>query len=320
MLPESSSIEFRTDLSELAREFDAEKAAKKFVAMKAAPIYESPVSSAGYPIFDRESFKKPADTKRQMSGAYNRITGTFGKGTFDTEEHGLEYPIDERRRLRYETLFDAEAAANEILRYQLLLAWELRVASMYANAGFTNHNVTTAWSTAATAVPLDDIQTGVETLEDKCGVNGEDISLIIPRADFREFLRTAQVVDKSKYTNPGVQPSLLQATQVAAMLGIKEVLIAKSSYDSKEEGVAESMSQAWAAGVMYLVVLAEEGDSLETMSAARTALWTRRSPELPVVETYPQETIDANIVRMRDDTDEFLQGEADLFAYKLTNT
>lgn len=317
---ESSSITFRTDLQVLATEFDARSAASRFIAGRAAPKFRTGVKTGGFPIMNRENFKKPTDTKRGPNGAYNRIIGEFGKGTFDTEEHGLEYPIDDEKRREFERFFSAEQAAMAILRYQLLLDWEIRVAALYSGSGSTNTNVATAWSTVATAVPFNDIQTGVETLEDKSGSGPEDISLIIPRADFREMLQVTQVIDKSKFTNPGIQPAFLPPAAIAAMLGIKEVIVARSSKDTKEEGVAESMSQLWTSGVMYLAVLASEGNSLETPSAARTAIWTADAPDIPIMESYREDKVRADIIRSRDHTDEFLQGETDLFIYQLTNT
>ncbi|HIJ70665.1 MAG TPA: hypothetical protein HPP87_04790 [Planctomycetes bacterium] len=320
MRPESTSVVFREDLSALASEFDAAKAATRFIGRRAAPIFTSGICDGQYPVMNRENFKKPASGDRAKDGAYNRITGEFGSGTFACEEHGLEYPIDDRRRKRYASLFDAERAATEILRYQLQMLHEIRVYTLYSGGGWTNHNVSTAWSTTASAVPLDDIAAGINAICDACGCLESELSLIIPRADLLEMIRTDQVNDKLKYTYPGVQPSMLTAAQVAAMLGIKQVLRATSAYDTKEEGVAESTSQIWAAGVMWLALLCNENDSLEIPSAARTILWTADAPELPVIETYREEKVRADIVRSRDDTDEVLIGETDLFVYQITNT
>ncbi|HUW18262.1 MAG TPA: hypothetical protein VMW16_03085 [Sedimentisphaerales bacterium] len=320
MRPESTSVVLRADLQALAQEFDAETAALRFIGRRTAPIFESAVAEGQYPIMNRENFKKPANTDRAEDGSYNRIVGQFGRGTYDCEEHGLEYPIDDRKRKRYARFFDAEKAATRILRYQMLLAHERRVAALYAAGSFTNHNVATAWTTVADAAPLDDIATGIDTICDACGCAQEQLSIIIPRVDFREMLRTAQVIDKLKYTFPGIQPALLRPAQVASMLQIKQVLIASGAYDTTEEGIAETMAMIWTAGVMYIALLCEEGEGLEEPSAARSIMWAADAPELPVVESYREDKKRADIVRMRDDTDEVLIGETDLFVYKLTNT
>lgn len=321
MRPESTSVSFRPDISAVLSEFDDEKAAMSFIGMRAAPVWESAEAEGQYPIINREYFKKAANTKRTSSGAYNRILGEFGQGTFSTEEHGLEHPIDDRRRRKYATLFDAESAAARILRYQILLAHERRVAAAYVAAGFTNHNVSTAWSTVASATPINDVITGADAIQDACGIGREYLSLIIPRADYLELLQVTQIINKSLYVyNDSVIPAELQPQQLAAMLGIKEVIVARSAYDTKEEGIAESMTQIWTAGICYLCVLANAGDDLSIPSALRTILWVGDSPAMPVVETYRDDAVRADIVRVRDDTDEVLTGEADLFVYQLTNT
>jgi len=320
MRPESTSVSFRADLSAFAQEYNEKMAATYFIGDRVAPIFETDECSGHYPIMKRENFKKPANTKRTSRGAYNRIQGEFGRGTYDCEENGLEYPVDDAMRRKYAGLFKSEKAAVRILNFQLLMARERRVASLFSGGGFTNTNVSTAWSTSASAVPLDDIATGINTLSDKCGVAKQDVGLIIPRADFQEMVQTDQVNDKIKYTYPGSQPALLKPTQVAAMLEIGQVLVPAGVYDSTEEGVAETNTQIWTAGVCYLVVLCQAKDDLEVPGAARTILWTADSPTLPVTESYRDDEVRADVVRSREHTDEVLIGETDLFVYKLTNT
>jgi len=320
MLPESSSVVFRPDLAAVAQEYNTRQAAARFIAGRAAPIFKSPNCSAAYPIFRRSNFKKRVSVNRAADGSYNRIQGIFGKGTYDCDDHGLEYPIDRKRRAQYATLFDAEVAGTTITQFQLLLNWEYRVSTLYANGGHTNHNVTTAWSTSATAVPLTDIQAGMDALKDKCGASQADMGLIVPQADFRELNACAQVRDSIKYNYPGLTPAQLAAAQLATILQIGQVLIADAVVDSKEEGVAETESHLWTAGVCYIAVLARENDPLEIPSAARTILWTGDADEIPVMESYPEERIRSDIIRGRDDTDEVLLGETDLLVYQLTNT
>lgn len=320
MRPESTSVVLRADLQALAQEFDAETAALRFIGKRVAPIFESAVADGQYPIMNRETFKKPVNTNRAEDGSYNRIVGEFGSGSYNCEDHGLEYRIDDRRRRRYARFFDAEKAATRILRYQMLMSHERRVAAAYAAGGFTNTNVATAWTTTATAAPLDDIATGINAICDACGCAQEELSIIIPRVDFTEMLQTTQVIDKLKYTYPGIQPALLRPAQVASMLQIKQVIIASGAYDTTEEGIAETMAMIWTAGVMYIALFCEEKEDLEVPSAARTIVWTADAPELPVVESFREDKTRSDIVRMRDDTDEVMIGEADLFVYKLTNT
>lgn len=318
---ESTSVLFRPDLNAQVAEYMDKSSQGRFIAPKAAPLFKSPSRRGHYPIFRKDAFKKMADLKRGIDGSYNGIKGFFGDGSFVCDDNGLEYPIDDAKRREYASLFDAEAAASRILTHQILLGWEYRVAQLFANGGFTNTNVTTAWSTTASAVPLDDIQTGVNSLCDKWGCIPGDITLIIPRADFIELQRTTQVSNKSQYTFPGTIPSMLNPMQIAAMLGIKEVLVAASVYDSTEEGVAETNAMCWAAGVMFLTICAGENDPLEMPSAARTILWSDDSSELPTMESYRSDDRRSDIIRARASTDEILLlDDTNPMVYQLTNT
>ena len=318
--PESTAVTARADIAVQLQEYDTTAAAARFIGRRAAPIFESPVCDGRYPIMNRENFKKRTDNARSADGRYNRIPGQVGEGTFTCEDYGLEGVIDDRKRKRYASLFDAEVAVSRQLYFQTLLNHEYRAALLFSGGGFTNHNVATAWTTVAPAVPLTDIQPGLDAIQDKCGAAPEQCSVIIPRVDFREMLATTQVINKTLYTYPGIQPANLQAAQIAAMLGVKQILVASGVVDSTEEGVAETVAQIWTAAILYICVCADENDSLEEPSAARTILWTEDSPELPVTESYRDDPIRSDIIRVRQDSDEVLIGETDLFCYKLTNT
>jgi hypothetical protein len=325
-IPESATVagQFRDDLSILAQEYFAEKAATRFIGHRAAPIFRVAQTAGEYPTFNRESFKKTATSKRAANGSYNRIIGTFGRATWNTEEYGLEYPIDDKTAAKYVRFFDAENVATQVLTFQMQKNHEERVSSLFSNGGWTNTNVSTAWSTVATATPISDIQTGVDTLMDKTGVAENDISIIIPRADWKELNLVDQFTEKYSSTfsrNQGIQPGLVRAADAAEIFGVKEVLIANSAKDTKEENVTESNSQIWAAGVIYICVLADgEGAPLEQSSAARTIVWDAETPGMPTMEAYREENLRRGIVRVREETDEILQGETDLFVYQLTNT
>ncbi len=323
MRPESTTAAVRPVLTEFAQEYFAERARAKFIGLRAAPLFEAAKRIAQYLEFNRQSFKKRVTNQtRAPGGAYNRITGEFGRKTYTCEENGLEYPVDDVLKEQYDDMFDAEVAATDILVTQILMGHEARVAALYSGAGLSNTNVTTAWSVVATAVPITDIQKGLNKLNDANGSMPIDVSLIIPRADFQELQKVAEIIALVKYiwSASTMIPVNIPAATVAAALGIKEILVAGGSYDAQEEGYAESDTQFWAAGVMYLAVLAPSGSSLRIPSQARTVIWTQDSPDFPTMESYREEQTRSDIVRARFQTDEVTTGDTDIMAYKLTNT
>jgi len=316
-----SGVTLRRDLSAVANEFDDIQAREMFIGLRAAPVFRVGEESAYYPVICRETFRKPAETERASDGSYNRVSGEFGSGTYSCEEHGLEYLIDDKRRKRYQSFFDAESAAVRILRHQILMAQERRISSLILDSStFTANSVSTAWATVASSVPLTDVTTGCETLEDNCGIGRENYTLIVPRTEYKYLCTTDSILGRIKYVAPGVTRGMLTTQLLAEFFGIKQVLVAGGSYDSAGEGVAESMSQIWSTGYAMLCVIAGEGDPLEMPSIARTMLWAEDSPENVVVETYRDEKRRSDVVRMRHNVDEVLTADADLLGYLLSTT
>ncbi len=323
MRPESTTAAFRPVLTEFAQEYFAERARSKFIGLRCAPLFQGVRKSAEYRVFNRESFKKRVTNQsRAAGGAYNRVTGEFGRRTYTCKENGLEYPIDDTWEEEYRDFFDAEEAGTDILMTQLLMGHEARVAALYSGAGLSNTNVTTAWSTPSTAVPIADFNKAFNKIGDACGCMASDLSIIIPRADFQELQKVAEIKDLTKYvwSASGMIPASIPPATVAMALGCKEILIAQSSYDAQEEGYAESDTQFWTAGVIYIALLAPQESSLRMPSQARTILWEKDSPDFPVIETYREEQTRSDIVRARFQTHEVVTGDTDILAYKLTNT
>lgn len=314
----SSTATLRQDLAAVAMEYNATAAQTMFIGQRVAQLCRVGEPAANYPIITRENFLKTPDTKRSAKGGYNRTEGEFDTGLYSCEEHGLEAPLDDAKVRRYASFFDMETAETRRLYHNLLLDHERRVKAAWT--GFTAHAASVAWATAASAVPITDILAGCRTLEQNCGMPRSLFSLIVSQLDFQYLSMAASVTDRIKYSYPGLVPGQLTAQIVAAILGIKEVLVGGSAYDTTEEGVAASLTQVWASGKAWLAVLAAPDSPLETPSAARTMLWTGDSSDLVVVETYRDETTRGDVVRVRQNTDEVLTAEVDLLAYEITTT
>ncbi len=323
MRPESTSAAMRPVLTEFAQEYFAEKARSKFIGLRTAPLFRANKRSAEYPVFNRESFKKRVtDQKRAPGAAYNRVTGQFGRRTYTCTENGLEYAVDDVFAEQYIDLFDAEEAATDILMTQVLMGHEARAAALYIAMSLTNHNVGTAWTTVATATPIADFEAGFNTIGDACGCLTSDLSIIIPRADWQELQKVDEIVERAQYvwTGASMLPASIPASTVAMALGCKEILVGQGSYDAQEEGYAESDTQFWPAGVMYIALLAGQEAPLRIPSAARTILWTEDSPAFPVMESYREEQTRSDIVRARFQTNEVQTADDNILTYQLTNT
>lgn len=303
-----SSATLRPELSASVQEYDTQKAAAKFIGRRVLPVFRSPVQTAEFPVFNREGVLEVPDTSHADGAGYNRVNSSLGGHTFNTEDHGLEEVLTDRKRARYASMLNLEAAIANSLWYKILLAHERRVQTLLATADAAHlHATGAAWATIATATMLV-VRNAAIAVMDACGCAKRDLSLIVSSTDFEYLKSNAQILDAVKYTNPGSGRDDVIGPIIAAYLGLKECLVGDGGYNSAGKGLTPSISRCWPAGYAYVALLAEgEGAALEAPALGRTVLWTGDCPEFPVVETYRDETTRANVLRVRDDTDEIVQ-------------
>lgn len=322
---EDSATELRRDLSLVSQEYAAEMIRTfGFIGQRVAPVAEVAEAEGRFPVLSRENFLNVPETARAEDGSYNRVQGSFSTLPFACEDNGLEHPVDDRRVRRLGSQLAGEQSVTRILTHKVLLAAEKRVADLVQDSStYTFTNADTAWSTEASAVPLDDIATGLASITSESGVPAGMVSLILSKADFDYMVRTDQFLDQVKYTygrNDGVRPALVSAEVAAAVCGVKEVLVGQGGYNSAAEGETVSVSNVWSTGEAMLAVLAEPNSDLETMSQWRTLLWTADSPTNPVVEMYREERVRGGVVRVRHDVDEVATAAANLLCYGIDTT
>lgn len=301
--PTSGTTLQRPDLGALAYEFYKDAAQRGFIGLEVLPVFEVPRVSMDYPKIPIEAFMKLQKTNRARRGNYNRSDYEFEMGTFKCEEHGWEEVIDDVERKLYANLFDIEQiavmrAVNIILRNH-----EKRVATAVQSTGnITNTaSVGTEWSTVATSTPRKDVYAAENALRLATGVLVDTMAINL--TVFNNLLRTSEVQDALKYTNPLEMGSLQQQTaQLSQYFGL-ELLIAGGLYDSAKKGQSYSMTEIW--DDEYCLLFAKSmGMDLETPALGRTFLWVEDSPDILTTETYRDEPIRSDIYRVRHNVDE----------------
>ena len=72
--PETTSVIFRRDLTQTAREFDDSAAASLFVAERMAASFPVMETTGRFPVWTRENFKKrPTANTRREGGGYRSL-------------------------------------------------------------------------------------------------------------------------------------------------------------------------------------------------------------------------------------------------------
>jgi len=322
-ITEETAGTLRPELTQIVNEYDVTLAEQMFIGLDVAPIFESEVDAGTYPIYKRENLLQAPETSRRENGGYNRVDTELDGSTFQCEDHGLEHPIGDSEAKKYGRYMDLESAAAVRMWYQLRLAHERRVAALVNTNCTTGAAAATNWATIANATPISDIATRGLALEQRCGVPVEGQTLVCTNTTFTYLKNNASILDRIKYTarEVGDQRLAVQRRLIADALGVRDVLVGKGGYNTKNKGVAPSLSSIWSDTYGWLTVLAPAAspNDLKIPCVARTILWTADSPSVPVIETYRDESVRGNVVRVRMNVDEVIPAsDADIFAERIT--
>ena len=298
---------YRPDLGIAVMEF-VEGASMGYIGLQLMPIFETPEQSATYPVLPKEALLSVPDVSRAPRGNYNRSDWVYENGLYKTSEKGWEEPVDDSERKlldrRVPGLADFVAtnrALGIILRNQ-----EKRIAAKIFNASnFTAHAVGTEWNVAASATPITDVKDAKAAFRLQCGMLPD--ALVISWTTFEDLKNCDQIVNRLKYTFPGIDLNKMTSDQLAAVFDVPRVLIGGSVYNSAKKNKTATIAEFWSYEYAALVKISQ-GDDFTQPGLGRTFLWTDDSAENAIVEQYRKEEIRSDVFRVRHHVDEaFIQ-------------
>jgi hypothetical protein len=303
---------YRPDLGTAVMEYNEDGPPLGFIGLECMPIFNTAVQAGSYPVIPKEALLKLNETSRAPRSTYARDDWEYERGTFQTAEKGKEELLDDSER----SLFDQEAQGmadfmavercwNDIMRGQ-----EKRIADMLFNTtNFTNTGaVSTEWDTAATATPIDDVNDANYNLVRQCGMSAS--ALIISWKVWLQLRETDQIVDRLKYTFPGIDINTMSTAQMAAAFGIPRVLVGGGVYDNTGKGIDTTITDLWNDEYAMLCVISS-GMDLRRPGIGRTFLWTADSPQNPIVEEYRDNERRSDVFRVRHHVSEALIASRD---------
>jgi hypothetical protein len=238
-------------------------------------------------------------SKRNADGSYSRISRAFTSDTYLCEDRGLEELIDDSNQADLSRFLDTEATIAKLLLRNIKLAHETRVAAAIFNtSNFNNTTVGTVWSDSA-ADPITNLQDAISRLRKK----GVDANTLVVNLDVYNLLRKNAKVQSYIFGSVGTGDFRnVDASLIAANLGISQVLVASAAYDSSKKGQSASGSFVWSSSKAWIGNV-QSGDFVAG-GAGRTLTWTGDASDLFVVETYRDEARRSGVVRVRQHTSE----------------
>jgi len=304
MRAKSDSIYYRPDLGLMVLEW-AQGQTMGFIGLEVMPLFPVKKQSGVYPVIPVEALLHDTETARAPRGAYPRSSWEYERGSYATDENGYEEPVDdvERELLEQEAEGAADFMATQRAWDVIMRKQEKRIASKVIDAAsFTVNNVTTAWD-ADNSTPIDDINDGVLSMRSKTGLLPD--ALIISYSTFVNLRNSDQVVERLRYTYPGIDINRMSSQDLARLFNIPRVLVGGAVYNSAGEGLDAEIADIWSNEYAALIKIAERGN-FSRPGFGFTFLWTEDSPQNAIVEQYREEQRRSDIFRVRHHTDEAL--------------
>jgi hypothetical protein len=296
---------------------------KQFIAQMLMPIYPSATEVGRYPRFRKQAAellragRNPTDatgtfnssTKRQATGTFNEVTRKFEWDSYQTSEYGLEERVDDVIRRRMTNFFDADMITAKLLMNELMLDYEMEVASKLntttstdSSEGLVSTNSRTAWnSTTAGDGTMDaprDINECTERLT-LLGTNPEECDIVMSLTVFN-LLRRSKLMQTYVYgfLNVTQGGSQIQPNMIAQAFGLRSCIIAKKSVDVAIKGKTPSLVPVWG-NTNVLIGKFGEGDFMNG-GLGRSIIWDADSPGgLFTSEQYRDEKRRGDMLRVR---------------------
>jgi len=295
---------YRPDLGMAVMEY-VEGATMGYIGLEVMPIFKTGKESSTYPVIPMEALLSAPDVSRAPRGAYNRGDWEYERGLFQTAEKGWEEMVDDSEEgLAGQEGVDLGFIASKRAVGHILRGQEKRIANKVFDAvTFSANSVTTEWDTSATATPISDVNTGKLSMRLACGMLPD--VLVISYTTFVDLKQCDEIVNRLKYTFPGIDINKMTSQQLAAVFDVPRVLVGGAVYNSAGRGLAASISDIWNKEYAALLKISSGSDITEP-GFGRTFLWVEDSPQNPIVEQYRAESNRSDVYRVRHNVDEAL--------------
>lgn len=306
--PSTSLATLRPDLAGSLEQFDLAMDRQGFIGQRILPIKDVAKSAGKFGQIPLAQLLQNRETARASGSGYSRGSFTFTDDSFATGEHGAEEPVDDREAELYSDYFDAEQVSTQRAFDVVLRNQEKRISALIFNTTtWTGAPLTTAittpWSTIATAIPIDDVQNAAKKLWDGSGLMAN--ALIMTWKTWWNLRRCAQIVDLVKYSGLMDPRSGNVTTQaIAQVLDIPNIIVAGSAKNSANEGQAVTIASVWDDDMAMVARLAQTDDIREPC-LGRIFHWGEDGSQPGgTVESYRDETIRGDVIRVRHDIHE----------------
>jgi hypothetical protein len=150
------------------------------------------------------------------------------------------------------------------------------------------------------------VEAAVQKIYDNSGLWAN--ALVINRKVFRNLRNCAQVIDRIESAGAGSATKATDITvqMLAAAFDLDHIIVAGTSKNGAKEGQAASPEQIWS-GEYAMVCRVSTSADMRDACIGRTFHWSQDGSSIGgTVESYRDETVRGNVIRVRHDVDELV--------------
>ena len=238
---------------------------------------------------------------RESGSSYQRINRKYDIDTFDAQEYGLEAVIDDSFESEVERFMNLEATEAMLLERNLRISYEARVAAAVMNASTFNATAAKV-SYTETLLSTQNLPADVKAAKERLALKGiydNDLSIIMSQTLFNMIQRSTLMQNQIFGVVPRAagQKSLPTEEDIAHSLGVANLFIGKAAKNANGEGQTHSGAFIWVN--TYIAVCQITGGEYQAGGIGRTIQWTKDTTGLFTPETYRDDRIRSNVLRVR---------------------
>lgn len=263
--PTQSDVHIDVPLTQISTAYI--QSADNFVASKVFPIIPVDKQSNKYYVFDKNAWFRDEAQRRADASESEGSGYTLSSDNYNCDVWAFHKDIGSQARANADQPLDPDREATEFVTQRMLVRMERQWVSDYFGTGIWTTDVTpsTLWSDYSGSDPINDIETGKETILSTTGM--EPNTLVMGYQVWRQIKNHPDFIGRiSESATRIVTPQL-----VANILEVDRILIAKAIYATNNEG--GTAAYAFTHGKHALLCYVEPNPGILKPSAGYMFAW-----------------------------------------------
>lgn len=228
-----------------------------YVAEQILPIIKSKKVTGKYYVYDKANLR-PVDSLRGMGTPAKEVGFGADQSTpYVCLDHALKEIVPDELKDQAETPMNPEVDAAENVTEKLLVEKELALATYMQNVANLTNNTTLSgvsqWSDFENSDPINDIETGIESVRSK--ILRPANTLVLGQQTWNKLKHHPDLIERIKYSGFGK----MSTKALADLLDLDNVIIGSAGYVSTNEGQTETLSYLWGKHAWLIYVTRRPG-------------------------------------------------------------